>query len=80
MTCGELVDFLMAYLDGELSAAQRTAFEHHLGECPECEAYLRSYRDTVRLGKTLGDGDDPLPADVPEELVQAIVTARGRKT
>jgi anti-sigma factor RsiW len=77
MTCRELVDFLLDYLAGELPAAERVAFEAHLGECPDCVAYVRSYRDTVRLGKAACHPPDaPVPADVPEELVQAIRRAR----
>ena len=40
MTCRQLVDFLGAYLDGELSAEVRGRFEAHLSACPECSAYL----------------------------------------
>jgi len=75
LTCRELIDFLMAYLDGELPAAQRADFERHLGVCPPCLNYLETYKETVRLGKACC-ADDALPADVPEELVRAILAAR----
>ncbi len=76
MTCRDLVDFLMAYLDEELPEAQRASFEEHLGMCPPCVAYLDTYRETVALGKAVCSEDDSLPDDVPEALVQAILTAR----
>jgi anti-sigma factor RsiW len=38
MTCRELIDFLMSYLDGELPAAQNRSFEDHLDLCPACTA------------------------------------------
>jgi mycothiol system anti-sigma-R factor len=75
LTCRELIDFLMAYLDDELPAAQRADFERHLGLCPPCMNYLETYKETVRLGKACCAGD-ALPADVPEELVRAILAAR----
>lgn len=77
MTCQEMVDFLMAYLEGELPAQQRKTFDAHLGECPPCIAYLESYQETVRLGKAAcQDPSGPVGDDVPERLVQAILAAR----
>jgi anti-sigma factor RsiW len=77
LTCREFIDFLLAYLSGELPAGQRAVFEGHLGECPACNAYLRSYQQTVRIEKAACgcDGDAP-PADAPEELIRAILAAR----
>jgi anti-sigma factor RsiW len=74
MTCREFVGFLMDYLNGEVSPQQRQAFEEHLAECDNCVAYLQNYRETIRLGQgVFGRPDDPVPADVPEDLVQAIL-------
>ena len=81
MSCREVVEFLMEYLSGELHHEQRAAFEEHLGECPECVAYLETYEETVKLAKTLHDHPDDQPAhDVPEDLVQAILAARRQRT
>ena len=41
--------------------------------------YLKSYEETMRLGKAVfADPDAPVPANVPEELVQAILASRRR--
>ena len=77
MTCRELSEFLMTYLDGALPAGERARFDAHLGECPECAGYLRSYVETVKLAQgAYVTSDDPVGDDVPEELVRAIVDAR----
>jgi anti-sigma factor RsiW len=77
MTCRELVNFLGAYLDGELSERVRRRFDEHLAACTECSAYLETYRATVRLARgAFRDLDGPVPADVPEDLVKAILAAR----
>jgi anti-sigma factor RsiW len=77
MTCRELVDFLGEYFDGELSDEVRRHFDAHLTACAECSTYLASYRETVRLAKdAMQASDDPVPASVPESLVQAILAAR----
>ena len=76
MTCREFVDFLMAYLDDELGAGQRSVFEVHMDACATCVEYLATYEDTIRLGKlACGDADEP-PDDVPEALIEAILAAR----
>ena len=79
LTCGELIDFLAAYVAGGLSPEQRATFDAHLAECPECVGYLRTYQDTVILAKGTFARDDTLPADVPEKLVRAILAARGSR-
>ena len=79
MTCREFTDFLMGYLSGELCASERAEFERHLADCPDCAAYLRSYKETIKLGKVVfADPDAAVPKDVPEQLVQAILASRGR--
>ena len=76
MTCEELIEFLMDYIDGELAVDAQSRFDEHLNICPECSDYLTSYRETVRLGKMICQGDEALPADIPEDLVEAILQAR----
>ncbi len=77
MTCKELIEFLMDYVDEELPAGEREHFEDHLGQCDECTTYLASYRETIRLGKMICQPNrDELPSDVPDDLVQAILAAR----
>jgi anti-sigma factor RsiW len=77
MTCREFADFMMDYLSGELSSESRSLFEHHLSICTNCEKYLTSYAETVKLGKrAFGDEAGALPAEVPDGLVKAILAAR----
>lgn len=76
LTCRELIDFLHEYVDGTLDVTRLGAFDAHLRACPECVNYLASYRVTMELCKD-AVADDPVPADVPEELIRAIVAARG---
>jgi anti-sigma factor RsiW len=67
----------MDYESAQLSTEERALFDAHLAECPSCVDYLQTYRETVRLGKSaFAPADAPLPTDVPEELVQAILAAR----
>ncbi len=77
MTCREFVEFLWRYLEEELPLAERNTFDDHIANCPHCERYLRQYHDTVRMGKAaVANSAAPIPSDVPEDLVQAILKAR----
>jgi len=79
VTCRELADFIGDYLSGELRADSRAEFERHLRLCPNCRRYVAEYELTVKLGKrAFADEDAGVPADVPEDLVQAILAARRR--
>ena len=77
LTCRELVDFLMSYLDDELPDPERRAFDAHLASCEDCVAYLRTYEAAVRLGRQAFVAPDASGcSDVPEELVAAILASR----
>jgi anti-sigma factor RsiW len=82
VTCREFATFLADYLAGELPDATRLTFDEHLAICENCRRYLTSYEETVKLGRrAFGDDSGDVPADVPDELVRAVLAAaRGRST
>lgn len=78
ITCRELEEFIAEYLDHALSWRQWIVFRLHLLYCRECRDYLVSYERTVALGKAVFQHPDgPVPEDIPEDLVRAILAARG---
>jgi len=79
ITCQELLDFLYLYLEDELPPERRSEFDRHLAVCSPCRAYIRQYQDSIQLGKASFEPPDPTLRNVPEELVQAILQARGRR-
>jgi anti-sigma factor RsiW len=76
VTCKEVADFIMEYLDDELEASQRVKFERHLKICRHCVRYFDSYKTTVLLGKSAAKTDH---AEIPDALVEAILAARDPK-
>ena len=79
MTCREFADFMMDYIAGQLPGDSRALFERHLARCPKCPKYFEQYKATVAAGKTAFEcPDDELPADVPEDLIQAILAVKPR--
>jgi mycothiol system anti-sigma-R factor len=76
VTCQQLIDFLMSYLDNELPPGQRAEFDRHMAACPSCVDYVKTYEKTILLAKTCTS--ESVPDEVPESLVQAILEARKR--
>ncbi len=80
MTCREFVDFVGDYILGTLPAGQRQAFMQHLADCRDCRNYLASYKQSILLGKAaMKRIEETVPAEVPQELVRAILSARSAK-
>lgn len=77
ITCAEFESFVLQYLDGDLPEKQRYVFELHLKLCRECREYLAAYRRSMEITEAvLTRPDAPVPGDVPEDLVRAILDAR----
>ncbi|MEX2175041.1 MAG: zf-HC2 domain-containing protein [Pirellulaceae bacterium] len=77
-TCQEALDYLTDYLDGQLPAGELARLDEHLAVCPQCVDYLNNLRATVELTRHACAQDSAL-AQIPEELVQAILQARERE-
>ena len=79
ITCREFEEFVLGYLEGELPARQVKIFEWHLRICRECREYLDAYSRTIETGKAvLGPDNAPVPEDIPEDLVRAVLESRDR--
>jgi anti-sigma factor RsiW len=49
LTCKKEVDLISRYLAAELDRSTLRAFESHLSICPDCAAFLRTYKKTLEL-------------------------------
>ena len=77
LTCEEFEDFISDYFEGNLPAVQRRVFNLHLKVCRECRDYLSAYQRSIEIGKAVfEEANAPIPGDVPEDLVKAILDAR----
>ncbi len=50
MTCHDVIDLLIDYLDQVLTPEVAADLERHLASCEPCRAYLATYRRTRALG------------------------------
>jgi anti-sigma factor RsiW len=62
ITCEQVTALLIDYVAGDLDPATTLALEQHVQNCPDCIAFLRTYRESMRLTRTLRY------EDIPEEL------------
>ena len=69
-TCEDMYDRASAFHDGDLSPAEREAYEHHLETCPDCANFYASVRaliDRARDALSL----EP-PPGLAEEMVRSV--------
>jgi anti-sigma factor RsiW len=68
---------LSAYLDRELSEADRRRLEAHAGICPECDRMLATLRKTLAGLRSLSRDPAP-PADLADSVIERLHSeARG---
>ena len=75
LRCRDVVDLILAYLEGTLDPSERQAFERHIADCPNCWRFLHMYGETISLGHQLQE--EAIPLDVHKRLETFL---RGRLT
>ena len=74
ISCEEVEEFILDYLEGKLPSRQKRIFEWHLKLCRECRDYLKAYQRSLELSKAALAGEALPP--LPEDLVEAILESR----
>lgn len=59
LTCQQATDAIIDYVTDDMEAARRAAFESHLHNCPDCAAFLQTYRHTIRTTRSLRHEEIP---------------------
>ena len=67
LTCEQVNDFIMDYLEGRLPADIKSKFETHLQMCASCTPYLDQYQKTVEMVSQ--DGQIEIPSDLAEHTM-----------
>jgi hypothetical protein len=49
VTCEAETKLIGDYLSDDLGTSHRRTFEHHLKACPECVAFLATYKKTIEI-------------------------------
>jgi anti-sigma factor RsiW len=56
LSCQEFVELITEYLEGALTADNRTRFEMHVHHCEGCATYVDQMRQTIALMGKLTEG------------------------
>ena len=59
LTCEQVTALLIDYVAGDLDPTTTLVLERHMQNCPDCMAFLRTYRESIRLTRTLRYEDIP---------------------
>jgi anti-sigma factor RsiW len=70
MTCRELTELLIDYIQGELDADLCEHICRHLSACPPCETFVATYRITIQLTRRLPAA--PMPPELAARLQEAM--------
>lgn len=59
MTCRELAELLMDFVENDLAQEMCHQVEEHLRACPPCVVFVETYRVTIHLSRRLPCGELP---------------------
>jgi anti-sigma factor RsiW len=66
ISCQQLIDFCLDYLDGSLPDDEQLRFKRHLGQCPDCVVFFETYRRTPEISREV------LSLAMPEALKMSV--------
>jgi anti-sigma factor RsiW len=68
LTCAQVTALIRDYLAGELDPDLASTFEEHLRRCPDCVAFLNTYKQTVQSVQSLSY--EEVPAEMQRRVRQ----------
>ncbi len=77
MKCRECFQFIIDYVENDLTAEVRTTFEQHLADCQPCLDYLESYRLSIKIGQQVCcNTESEALEEMPSALIALILAAK----
>ncbi len=67
MKCKDIVYNVLDYIEGHLNFNSVLKFKSHIEGCPECNAFVRTYRKVIKLSKRVKEVN-VIPARIKSEL------------
>lgn len=75
-TCKQMTELLVDYLNDTLGPAVRRDFMQHLAICPDCVAFLNTYKKTVQITRAVRA--EEMPAKIRDNIL-VFLRRRARK-
>lgn len=76
-TCKQIADLVFNYITDTLAPRVKRDFNQHLKVCPDCVAFLNTYRKTVAV--TLSVRAEEMPANVRDNILDFLRRRARRK-
>lgn len=73
VTCSDIVENIMDYIDKELDQVTLFALEKHIELCPECKSFIDTYKHMLKLSGNLKNQKFVTP-EIRERLKQVLKT------
>ena len=73
-TCKQVTSLVLDYVRGLLERATASALEAHLSICPDCVAFLETYRKTIQATQSLKY--EEIPPQMVERIEQFLSNRR----
>ena len=66
ITCKQVTQLIMDYINSQLDSEQTRIFEEHLRDCKDCLAFLNTYKKTVEGVRSMK------PEDIPQKIIERV--------
>lgn len=66
ISCQQLIEFCVDYLDGSLPVDQQDRFRRHLARCPDCVTFFETYQKTPQISR------EALDTQMPESVRESV--------
>jgi len=66
ISCQQLIDYCLDYIEGDLPEDEQVRFRRHLGLCPDCVTFFETYRRTPEVARVALDTS--MPPSVKESV------------
>ena len=67
ISCRQLFDFCLDYIEGDLPEDVQTDFRRHLGRCSDCVNFFETYRRTPEISREV------LQTHIPPSVKQSVL-------
>jgi anti-sigma factor RsiW len=66
ISCRQLIEFCLDYIEGALPQEERARFRKHLAQCPHCETFFETYQKTPEISR------EALATQIPEAVRDSV--------
>jgi anti-sigma factor RsiW len=66
ISCQQLIEFCLDYVDGALPEGEQVRFRRHLSQCPDCVTFFETYQKTPQVSR------EAMTAQMPDSVRESV--------